>query len=319
MKQIWINQLQPGQDVCENFALRKIEVKEYNGRKYLSLEFGDKTGRINGVCWEGAEEYIQNISAGSILLVRGAVVTYKDAPQINIASMQPVKIDGYDPADFLPSGPREPQKMMAEINEIIEVVQDVHYKSLLRDVFSDEKFKRKFSLAPAAKLWHHSYIGGLAEHTLNVASLCRMACKIYDDLDEDLLVTGALLHDIGKADTYSMDNFFDYTDDGRLIGHIIIADRIISDVITGLDEFPDEKARLIRHLVLSHQGTYEQATPALPQTLEANVLYIIDLLDARVGGIMKVKAKIRQPGQRWSNYVKLLERFIYFKDESGEE
>jgi len=315
LKQVWINQLQPGQDICENFVLRKIEVKEYNGRKYLSLEFGDKTGRINGVCWEGAEEYIPNISAGNILSVRGAVITYKDMPQVNVASMQPVKPDDYDPADFLPSGPCEPQKVMAQIDEIIEVVRDVHYKNLLNRIFSDEKFRRKFSIAPAAKLWHHSYIGGLAEHTLNVARLCQMACKIYNDLDENLLTVGALLHDIGKADTYSMDNFFDYTDNGRLIGHTIIADRIISDMISGLDEFPAEKAKLIRHLVLSHHGTYEQASPVLPQTLEANVLHIIDLLDSRVGGIMKVKGKLRKPGQRWSNYVKLLERFIYFKDE----
>ena len=173
--------------------------------------------------------------------------------------------------------------------------------------------------SPAAKLWHHSYIGGLAEHTLNVVYLCRAACSIYDDLDKDLLLTGALLHDIGKADTYSLDSFFDYTDDGRLLGHIVIADKIITDSIAGIDDFPSEKAKLIRHLVLSHQGEYEQATPVLPQTLEANILYINDLMDSRVGGIKKVLAKTRQPGQRWSNYVKLIERYIYFGDKSGEK
>ena len=108
------------------------------------------------------------------------------------------------------------------------------------------------------------------------------------------------------------DNFFDYTDDGRLLGHIVIADKIITDSIAGIDDFPSEKAKLIRHLVLSHQGEYEQATPVLPQTLEANILYINDLMDSRVGGIKKVLAKTRQPGQRWSNYVKLIERYIYF-------
>ena len=314
-----MNQLKPGQDVNDNFVLRKLEVKEYNGRKYLNLEFGDKTGRIGGVCWEGAEEYLQEISIGNIISVRGAVGTFRDVPQITVISMQPVKSPNFDPADFLPMGPREPQQMLSEIDEIINTIDDVHYKNLLTEIFNDGIMRRKFSLAPAAKLWHHSYVGGLAEHTLNVTNMCRAACEIYDDIDKDLLITGALLHDIGKADTYSMENFFDYTDEGRLIGHIIIADKIICNKIARLENFPAEKRRLIRHLVLSHQGTYEQASPVLPQTLEANILYIMDLLDSRVGGILKVKAKQRKPGQRWSGYVNLIERFIYFGDNPGEE
>jgi 3'-5' exoribonuclease len=318
LKQIWMNQLKPGQNVNENFVLRKLEVKEYNGRKFLSLEFGDKTGRLGGVCWEGAEEYLQNISVGNIVNIQGAVGTYKDVPQITVMSMQPVKSPNFDPADFLPMGLHDPQQMLAEIDQIISNINDAHYKSLLTEIFNDGIIRRKFSLAPAAKLWHHSYVGGLAEHTLNIVHLCKAACEIYENVDKDLLIAGALLHDIGKADTYSMENFFDYTDEGRLIGHIVIADKIICSKIARLDNFPAEKRKLIRHMVLSHQGTYEQASPVLPQTLEANMLYILDLLDSRVGGIMKVKAKSRQPGQRWSGYVKLLERFLYFDDNIGE-
>jgi len=209
--------------------------------------------------------------------------------------------------------------MLKEVDQIIAGIDDIHYKDLLLEVFNDGILRRKFTFTPAAKLWHHSYIGGLAEHTLNVVNLCRAACDVYKDLNRDLITAGALLHDIGKADTYSLDNFFDYTDDGRLIGHIVIADRIICDKIKRLKDFPAEKKKLIRHLVLSHQGTYEYASPVLPQTLEANILYIIDLLDSRVGGITKVMNKSRQPGQRWSAWVKLIERFIYFGDKSKEE
>lgn len=321
MKENWVNQLKPGDDVRDAFVVRKIEAKEYNGKKYLSLEFGDKTGRIGGVCWEGAEDYLSSLLPGNVVLVEGNVGTYREMPQINVIAMQKIGSANFDPVDFLPMGPRDTQAMLKELDSIIDEVQDMHYKALLKEIFNDGIFRRQFSFAPAAKLWHHAYIGGLAEHTLNIANMCRAACEVYKDLnlDKDLLVAGALLHDIGKADTYSLDNFFDYTDSGRLIGHIVIADRIICNKITRLDSFPSEKKKLIRHMVLSHQGTYEQASPVLPQTLEANILYIIDLLDSRVGGIVKVLNKSTQPGRRWSEYVRLLDRYIYLSEDMKEE
>ena len=319
MKNIWVNQLEPGRKVDDKFVIRKLEIKDYNGRRFLSLEFGDRTGRISGVCWEGVEDFLHNLSVGNIVRVQGTVGTFKDMPQITVASMQAVAGGAYDPSDFLPTGPREPQKMIGEIDEIIDALGDKHYKALLLEIFNDGIIRRKFSFAPAAKLWHHCYIGGLAEHTLNIVYLCQAIAKIYPQLDKDLLIAGALLHDIGKIDTYSLGNFFEYTDEGRLLGHIIIGDGLICNKIARLRDFPVEKKKLIRHLVLSHQGTYEQASPVLPQTLEANVLYIADLLDSRVGGIMKVVNKNKRPGKRWTDYVKLIERYIYLGKNSGEQ
>ncbi len=321
MKQVWINELQPGTELKDTFVVRKIEVREYSGRKYLSLEFGDKTGRIGGVCWEGAEEFHRTIKSGNVVMVEGTVGTYREMPQINVVSMTKVAQKDYDPLDYLPRGNHDPNLMIKEIDKIIDTVTDVHYKSLLSEVFNDGILRRQFIFAPAAKLWHHSYVGGLIEHTLNVTKLCIEVCQVYDDIeiDRDLLVSGGLLHDIGKAETYSLDNFFDYTDDGRLLGHIVIADRLISNKIARLSGFPRNKQKLIRHLVLSHQGTYDQQSPVLPQTLEANILYVLDLLDSRVGGILKVMQKTRQPGQRWSGYVNLLERYLFFGDNVKEE
>lgn len=321
MKNVWVKDLQPGQDVKEKFVIRKIEAKEYNGRTYLSLEFGDKTGRIGGVCWEAADDYHKSLAPGNVVLVDGKIGTFREMPQITVVTMKKMAQSDFEPVDFLPTGPYDPQLLMKELDQVISGMEDPHYKKLVAEIFSDGIFRRQFTFAPAAKLWHHSYIGGLAEHTLNVARLCLATCEIYKniELDKDLLTAGALLHDIGKAETYSLDNFFDYTDDGRLLGHIIIADRMIGNKIARLSGFPSEKKKLIHHLVLSHQGTYDQASPVLPQTLEANILYILDLLDSRVGGILKVVDKPRQPGQRWSNYVKLLERYLYFGDNLKEE
>jgi 3'-5' exoribonuclease len=319
LKNQWVKDLEPGQKVDDLFVIRKLEIKEFNGRKYLNLEFGDKTARIGGVFWEGFADILPKIAKGNVAKVSGVVGTYRDMPQITVSAMQPVAAGGYDPTDFLPAGSKEPQKLMAEIDGIIAGLEDDHYKSLLIEIFNDGITRRKFTYAPAAKLWHHSYIGGLAEHTLNVTKICRAACDIYPQLDKDLITTGALLHDIGKIDTYSLDHFFEYTDEGRLIGHIIIADRMISGKFARLSDFPSEKRKLVRHLVLSHQGTYEQGSPVLPQTLESNVLYIADLLDSRVGGIMKVLGKKRVPEQRWTDYVKLIDRYIYLGDTRGED
>ncbi len=321
MKQTWIEELRPGTDVKEKFVVRKIEVREYSGKKYLSLEFGDKSGRIGGVCWEAADEYHRTIKNGNVVTVEGNVGTYREMPQITVVAMTRVAQKDYDPLDYLPRGPHDPNLIIKEIDQIIDEVQDIHFKSLLTEVFNDGILRRQFIFSPAAKLWHHSYVGGLAEHTLNVTKLCIMVCEVYNnnDIDKDLLIAGGLLHDIGKAETYSLDNFFDYTDDGRLLGHIVIADRLISNKIARLSGFPKTKQKLIRHLVLSHQGEYEQASPVLPQTLESNILYVLDLLDSRVGGILKVMQKSRQPGQRWSGYVKLLERYLYFGDNPKED
>jgi len=315
LEQVWMNQLKPGQDVDDTFVVRKLEIKEYNGRKFLSLEFGDKTGRMPAVCWDGTDDYLRKVAIGNIVRVRGSVGTYKDMPQINVTGMEVLKEGQFDPTDYLPVGPREPHAMLEAIDKLIDTVQDEDYRTLLKEIFTDGIIRVKFSHVPAAKLWHHSYVGGLAEHTLNVASMCEAACQVYNMLNRDLLMTAALLHDVGKTETYSLANFFEYSDEGRLIGHIVIADRMICNKISRLPTFPAEKKKLIRHMVLSHQGTLEQASPVVPQTLEAVVLYVVDLLDSQVGGILKVSGKPRQVGRRWSEYVRLLDRFLYFGED----
>ncbi len=319
MKSQWAKNLVPGTEVNDNFVVRRLELKDYSGGRYLSLEIGDKTGRIPAVCWENVRELAAKFRPGSIAHIQGTVGTFREIPQVTIQTMTQVTGRDYDPLDYLPAGPVEPKKQMAQLDAIISGIGDVHYKSLLGEIFNDGLIRSKFTYAPAAKLWHHSYVGGLAEHTLNVAAICRAACSIYPQLREELLITGALLHDLGKIDTYSLDNYFDYTDEGRLIGHIVIADRIITSKLARLSDFPLEKKKLVRHLVLSHQGTLDQGSPVVPQTLEANVLYLADLMDSQVGGISKAMKKKNPDDQRWSSYVKLIDRYIYLGESTEEE
>lgn len=319
MKSQWTNELTPGAEVNDSFVIRRLELKEYSGGRYLSLEIGDKSGRIPAVCWENVRELAARFRPGSIVQIQGTVGTFRDVPQVTVQSMMPVSSKYYDPLDYLPAGPVDPRKQMARIDAIVSGIADVHYRMLLTEIFSDGMIRPKFTYAPAAKLWHHSYVGGLAEHTLKVAAICQAACSIYTQLRGDLLIAGALLHDIGKIDTYSLENYFDYTDEGRLIGHIVIADRIITGKLARLSDFPPEKKKLVRHLVLSHQGTLEQGSPVVPQTLEANVLYLADLLDSRVGGILKAMNKKNPDDKRWSPYVKLIDRYIYLGENAEEE
>jgi 3'-5' exoribonuclease len=186
---------------------------------------------------------------------------------------------------------------------------------LANAVFSDEKFRKGFLTGVGGKLWHHNYVGGLAEHTLGVHDLCRDFALRYKELDGDLMATGALLHDIGKAESYSLENFIDYTDSGRLIGHIVIGDEIVKSAISCLPDFPTDKSLKIRHLILSHQGSPEQSSPVPPMMPEGQALYVADLLDSQLGAFRRITGREKRDGVRWSAYVNLLDRHIFFGDE----
>jgi 3'-5' exoribonuclease len=202
--------------------------------------------------------------------------------------------------------------LAARLDTAIAQIADPDYGLLLRSIFTRADFRCGFLAGVGGKLWHHNYIGGLAEHTLGVFNICCDIATRYEELDRDLLLSGALLHDIGKVDSYSLDNYIDYSDPGRLIGHIVIGDEMVKEAITAIADFPEEKALKIRHLVLSHQGSPEQSSPVPPMMAEGVALYVADLLDSKLAAIRRIREKEYRPGIKWSNFVNLLDRYIYF-------
>lgn len=284
----------------------------------ITVELVDKSGRIDGIIWNGSPEIIKQATPGAIVKVIGTVTTYKGKNQITITSISPQS--DFEPADFLPQGNIPCGDLDKRLFAAIAMIVDRDYAALLKKLFSGNN-REDFLKGVGGKLWHHNYIGGLAEHTLAIFDLCLDFAARYSELNKDLLLTGALLHDIGKIRSYSLANVIDYTDTGRLLGHIVEGDQIVREVIAAIPDFPEEKAMLLRHLVLSHQGSPEQSSPVPPMVPEGIALYIADLLDSKLAALRRIKDKQHRPGIKWSNYVNLLDRYIYFGDreESDEQ
>ena len=313
MKSVYVTELSIGDDVSDLFAIRTVDLKEYSGGKMIALELVDRTGRIKGVFWEAPADVMQVLKAGEVYKIQGTVTSYKGENQITVQNIKPCK--EFDPDDYLPRGDYSYEDIEEKLEKAMVQINDSDYSGLLKKLFSDRELKETFLNGVGGKLWHHNYIGGLAEHSLAMFDLCADFCRKYKKLDKDLLLTGAILHDIGKTRTYSLISAIDYTSEGRLMGHIVIGDEIIRDAIKEMENFPSQKALKLRHLILSHQGTLEQASPVVPMMAESMVLYAADLLDSKLGAFRRIREKEKRPGIEWSNFVNLLNTHLYFGSE----
>ncbi|OGV96757.1 hypothetical protein A2W24_03650 [Microgenomates group bacterium RBG_16_45_19] len=318
MKKSWVRDLKPGMEINDLFVLRKKELRDYEGGNFLKLELGDKTGRVNAVVWNDAVNVYRSVEEGEFLQVRGFTTSYRNDVQIRLDSFTRVKPEQVELTDFLPHSKTPPENLLEIYKNEAAGIRDSNLKQLLQKILEDQQIVKGLTIAPGGKLWHHNYVGGLLEHTLKIVEICKKACELYPTLDRDLLITAALLHDIGKISQYQVGSFIDYSDEGRLIGHIVEGDRIVSDKIKQMPEFPEVLAMKLRHLILSHQGELQMGSPVVPQTLEAIVLHNADEMDAKVGAFMRIIESEQEPGKKWSSYVKLIDRYIYL-GEQGEK
>ncbi|MDA3785784.1 MAG: HD domain-containing protein, partial [Deltaproteobacteria bacterium] len=210
-------------------------------------------------------------------------------------------------------------EMAAEFLALATGVSDPFIQKLLLSFFEDEDFFALFKKAPAAKMMHHAYLGGLLEHTLGVARLAEAVSRLYPSLDRSLLMAGAMLHDIGKTKEFSFDSLrFDYSDSGRLVGHMVLGVEMVQERLNTIKGFPAELAMRVKHLILSHHGRHDFGSPTLPMLLEGFVLNFIDDLDAKVNTIDKVSAQAKEEGYQWSDYQRSLERFLFVKGRAAQ-
>ena len=282
-----------------------------NGKPYLTLNLSDKTGEVRGQVWDNAEKFGQLFSQGDVIAVNAYSILYRGDIQLNINSIQKTESSDIVLSDFLPVSELDPEKTFNELISFVESVKNIHLKKLLNSVLDDSKIVAAFKISPAAKKIHHDYLGGLLEHTLNVVRLSDSLSKYYKNINRDILIAGAILHDIGKIHELSYDKNFNYTDRGRLIGHIVIGVEIISEKIKSLQGFPEDLANIIKHLILSHHGEYVFGSPKRPKTLEAFLLSYSDDIDARMYDIARFIEKEKKPDTRWSSFNKLHDRYIY--------
>jgi 3'-5' exoribonuclease len=302
--------------VTSFFAVRKKEVREYTRGQFVTLELGDSTGRINAVIWEPDQFCLTELAEGMVVKVRGVVGEYNNKKQITLNRIRPAQKGEYALEDILPHSAEPVEQRRARILSLTEKIENSYIKQLVKSFWDDEKFFSDFLKAAAGKLWHHAYVGGLSEHSANVAELALRVAAGYDFLERDLLIFGGLLHDVGKMKQYEIDTVIDYTDEGRLVGHISLADAWICERATKIEAFPEKLLMKLRHIVLSHHGTHEYASPIVPQMPEAFVIFYCDEIDSKLGAISRIRE--RQGGKGWSEYVKLLERYLYFGDEQKE-
>jgi len=246
--------------------------------------------------------------------VKGVLNVFQNRPQLTIHKMQRVEESEIDAADFFPRSHRDLDEMAAELQAVISSVGNPHLKALLEAVFGDEEVARLYRKAPAAKTVHHAYLGGLLEHVLSLAKLCRMTAAHYQEIDADLLLAGALLHDVGKIHELSYDRSFGYTTEGQLLGHITIGLRMIGDKLRTLPDFPPRLRALVEHMVLSHHGQLEFGSPKLPLFAEAVLLHYLDDMDSKMECVRAMVAHDRQVEGEWTGYSQPLDRTLLKKN-----
>ena len=317
-----LNTLSKNDRIDHFLLIKKLELRSTrSGNDFLSTELGDKTASLSANIWEGFANIGAKASVGDVVKVNGTIEEYQNSLQIRVTSIRlATQSDEVSAKDFLPKSKRDLPVMKEEFNKKVDSISDKLLKKLLKQIFSEEQFE-KFCNAPAGKSWHHAYIHGLIEHTLEIIKICELICEFHSELNRDLIIAGAMLHDIGKIEELSFESAFEYTDKGKLIGHIVIASNLVRDEIKKIPGFPVELENGLIHLILSHQGKLEHASPVVPKTAEAIALYQADELSAKVNAYKNVIDSELKPGSNWTRYIQLAETDLYKikLDNSSEE
>jgi 3'-5' exoribonuclease len=307
-----VRDLQPGQEVRSVFLVTRKEVKKARtGAPYLSLELMDKSGRIEAKVWDGIGQLSNSFSEKDFILVVGRVESFRDTKQVVVSSLRKCREEDVDLEDFIRTSELDPSLLAREIREAAEEVKNPYLRELLGLFLEDGEFMRGFVAAPAAKNYHHPYRGGLLEHTAYTVRICRILCDLYPQLDRDLLLSAAILHDIGKIRELEWDVAVEYTDEGRFLGHLVVGDQMIRERIATIEGFPPDLSMRLRHAVLSHHGELEWGSPKRPKTLEALVLHHVDNLDAKINSFLEVILRSNGSESSWTDVKNLFRRPLY--------
>ena len=297
--------LNKGDMINHYLLLKKCEIKHTKSNKqYLYLELADKTLSISANVWDNFSEMYAVLKIGDVVQVIGSMDDYLGVPQIKIGTINasdPSK--KISPSDFLARSKRNVEEMENELKARIQKINDARLIMLMDQFFNEENLK-KFTSAPAGKYWHHSYLSGLLEHSLELIRICDLMCDIHPEINRDLVICGALMHDYGKIEELSFDSSFEYTTRGKLIGHIVISAMLINDGCKKIAKFPDDLRDCLIHIILSHQGKLEFASPVLPKTLEAITLYQADELSAKVNAYKSALSEVKEKG-KWTRFLPL--------------
>ena len=314
MKSPYVSDLKPNQVITTTLLVHIKDVRQKkSGEPYLSLLLGDRTGEVDAKMWDNVAEVIDTFERDDFIKVKGLLQVFQNRPQLTIHKMVRVLDTEVDFADYFPASTRDPGEMFAELRGIIAGVHNPHLRALLEAFMDDEPLARMYRIAPAAKHVHHAYLGGLIEHVLSLCHLSRDTAAHYKYIDLDLLLTGAILHDIGKVAELTYDRSFGYSTEGQLLGHIIIGLRLLHEKLQRFPEFPSKLRVLVEHMIVSHHGELEFGSPKVPLFPEALLLHHLDNLDSKMECMRSLVAKDRHVEGCWTGYNASLERSLLKK------
>ena len=313
-KSRFVKDIKEGEQVRDLFLVAgKALLTSNAGKPYLSLQLRDRTGPIEGRVWDRAEEIGRRFDRDDVVEVSGNAIAYQGRVQLKVHDVRREEGAAKDLSEYLPVTGKGIDPLWRTLQGFLAGVRDADLKGLLSAVFPDPPetdVARRFRQAPGGKTMHHDYIGGLLEHTVSVAGICRFLSSHYEDVDGDLLLAGALLHDVGKVHELSYEGTFDYTDEGRLLGHLYMGAEFVGRVCASLPGFPAEKTTLLKHMILSHHGELEFGSPKRPKTLEGLLLHFVENMDAKVTAFADAIGELRE-GARWTDYQRMFERYLF--------
>jgi 3'-5' exoribonuclease len=300
------------QAVVSFFAVTSKQVRgRKDGGQYLALTLGDRTGQIECRMWENFADVVAGFEQGDVVKVRGEVCRYNGRLQLNLEKLRRASPDEFELADFVPHTQKDIEELWAALVRCVDSFSDPSLQALVRSFIEDPEIAAAFRQAPAAKTLHHAWLGGLLEHVVSLVGICELAARHYPEINRDLLLTGAILHDIGKLEELRWGTSFDYTLQGQLVGHITLGIAMIEKKLAALPGFPPELRMLVEHMVLSHHGKLEFGSPKLPMIPEAVLLHYLDDLDAKMHTMRsefeRYQAQGGEPGEM-TDWVRSMDR-----------
>ena len=308
IKDLIVKEAGPDQPITGFFLVHEKEIRNTNtGRPYLRMELGDRSGKVEARMWDQFEAFAKDVARDDFVKVQARVEIYRGRPQLSLLQFRRAKPEEIELGDFLPHTTKDVAAMYQQLFAFADGMKNPWLQQLVRKILCDPEVAARYKRAPAAKSMHHAYLGGLLEHVVGLCELAKLLSAHYPELDVDLLLTAAMLHDVGKLEELCYERSIGYTTEGQLLGHIIMELETVAKAMSAIERFPEKLKTVVNHVLISHHGEYEFGSPKLPMIREALAFHYMDDLDSKMAAV-RAAMEIESGEEDWSAYSGALGR-----------